>query len=242
MALGTGSACTRKPVNPSRGSSRGEVRARARVALAGSLALALCGAAVGPRLARADSPESALAAGPFAVLQAVLKKSVLRVEVARVQIRVDQATQRQLASLVSGRKRTDALADGVVRAVMASGDALITAELRRDVPLDKWAESVNDDLQAARQSGMVSENTYWSLVQQIPGWFKALRGRGPHKGDRLLCRVTPNAMRIVYRTRENQTLLDQTVPGVEAGRAVLASYLAPETTFRQELIDSLFGR
>ena len=43
------------------------------------------------------------AVGPYGVMQGVLKKTVFKVEVAHVQVRVDRETQRKLASLAHGQ-------------------------------------------------------------------------------------------------------------------------------------------
>jgi hypothetical protein len=230
-------------VSPRGEGSAGRRAARRHVLLAVLLAFAM---ALGIRspVARADAAAPAaspLAEGPFSVLQAVLRKSLFKVEVARVQIRVDQPTQRKIASIASGRQRTDALVDGVVRAVMDSAEVLVSSELRRDVPLEKYSASIYADLGTARQAGLVSEEAYWSLTQQLPGWFRTLAKRGPRKGDRLLCRVRPGSMHLTYSTSDSKTLIDRTLPS-EFGRAVLASYLAPESTFRKDLVGSLFSR
>lgn len=222
-------------------SSRGvELRSRPssliRPALAAIVLLTAC------PVARADAgaPQPRLAAGPYAVLQAVLRKTFLKVEVARVQIRVDETTQRKLASLASGRKQTDTLAAGVVAAVMKTGNAVVTSEVRRDIPFDRYAESAYEDLDAARESGLISENAYWSLARLMPEWLRFLQDRGVRKGDRFMCQMGPGSMRVVYRTLDGRTLLDRTIAGYEPGRAVLASYLAPDSSFRKELVKSVF--
>jgi len=188
----------------------------------------------------ADGTQPALAAGPYAVLQGVLRKTLLKVEVARVQIRVDEATQRKLAALASGREHSDTLAAGVVAAVMNTRHAVITSEIRRDVPFDRYAESAYSDLDSARESGMISESAYWSLARLLPEWMRMLQDRGARKGDRFMCQLHPGSMRVVYRTADGVTMVDRTIPGGDPGRAVLASYLAPESSFRKELVRSLF--
>jgi hypothetical protein len=210
---------------------------RALALTSGMVALALL---VLPQPALADGGPPRLAAGPSAVLQGVLRKTMLRVEVARVQIRVDEPTQRKLAELASGRQSSKALDDGIVRAVMGTSSAVITSELRRDVPFDKYSESVYDDLESARESGLIAKDSYWALVRLLPEWFRALQDRGARKGDRFMCRIQPGSMRVVYRTVEGATLVDREVRGAGLGHAVLGSYLAPESDFREELLHSVF--
>lgn len=169
-----------------------------------------------------------------------MRKTLLKIEVARVQIRVDESTQRRLAELTSGREQSDTLAEGVVTAVMKTQYAVITSELRHDVPFDRYSESAYDDLRSARDSGLISADAYWSLARLLPEWMRMLEGRGARKGDRFMCRMQPGSMRVVYRTPEGVTLADRTIANTDLGRAVLASYLAPGSSFRKELVRSLF--
>jgi hypothetical protein len=219
---------------------RSNTKQRMPLLCATALSLALALAAWAPHAQAHTANPPALAAGPYAVLQGVLKKTLLRVEVARAQIRVDPDTQTKLASIASGRKKSQALADGVVSAVMDTRRAVITAELRRDVPFDKYTESAYQDLASARESGLISNQDYRSLERLLPQWFRALQDRGVHKGDRFTCMLEPGSMRAVYRTADGVTLVDRRIPGNGPGRAVLASYLAPDSSFREQLVGSLF--
>ena len=218
---------------------RRERSARARACLAAIGAMALLAGATHANRAHAEA-EAGLAAGPFAVLQAVLKKSFLKLEVARVQIRVDPDTQRKLATIAEGRKRTDALESGAVQAVMQSRNVLISSEVRRDVPFARYSEAVQSDLVAARESGMVTENAYWVIVRLVPDWLRPLRDRGLKKGDRFLCRIEGGSMRVTFRDTDGRTLVERSLENSEAARAVLAGYLAPDSSCRNELLGSLF--
>jgi hypothetical protein len=223
-----------------RASRRDEPRSAIRSSLAHAALCIALSAWCSVAAAEESGPRATLAAGPYAVLQGVMRKTVLKIEVARVQIRVDETTQRKLAELTSGRKHSDALADGVVAAVMDTRAAVITSELRRDVPFERYSETAYDDLRSARDSGLISEDTYWSLAHLLPEWMHMLRDRGVRKGDRFMCRMQPGSMRVVYRTNDGRTLVDRTIANPDLGRAVLASYLAPTSSFRKELVHSLF--
>jgi hypothetical protein len=188
----------------------------------------------------ASAASSALAVGPYAVLQGVLKKTIFKVEVARVQVRVDQATQRKLASIAHGRKQTEGLSDGAVRAVMATKQAIISAEIRRDVPYDKYVESTQEDLKRARASGLASEAAFGSVTRLLPQWFRTFEGRGMRKGDRFVCSVGPASMRVVYTAANGRKLVDRRIEGHDPGRAILASYFAPGSSFRKDLLKSVF--
>ena len=183
---------------------------------------------------------STLAAGPYGELRGVLKKTMFGIEVAQVAIRVDNQTQRKLAALVAGHEPSGALTDQAVRTVLSTDAALITAELRRDVPFRQYTESAYGDLARAQRAGLISGQAYQSLARLLPAWFRALQAHGARKGDVFECRVGRDAMRVRYRTAQGSVLADRVVPGYGAGRAVLASYVAPGSTFRKQLMASLF--
>ena len=211
-------------------------RKRVTTAATGMLAAVLLAGSVSP----ASAASSVLAVGPYAVLQGVLKKTIFKVEVARVQVRVDQVTQRKLASIAHGRKQTTGLADGAVRAVMATNQAVISAEIRRNVPYDKYVESTHEDLKRARASGLASEAAFGSVTRLLPEWFRAFEGRGMRTGDRFVCSVGPASMRVVYTAADGRKLVDRRIAGHDPGRAILASYFAPGSGFRKDLLKSLF--
>jgi hypothetical protein len=179
-------------------------------------------------------------ARPYGELRGVVKKTIFGIEVARVVIRVDPRTQHRLAELVAGHERSRTLDDQVVRAVMQTDAAMITAELRRDVPFSRYVESAYGDLGRAWRAGLISDPAHRTLQGLLPLWFEALKSHGARKGDVFVCRVSADSMRVTYRTAKGTILADRSVQGHDAGRAVLASYVAPGSTFRKELLASLF--
>ena len=72
------------------------------------------------------------------------------------------------------------------------------------------------------------------------GIVGVLRERGFERGDRLLYRVRASSLRSVVVNEKGKILVDQTDPGRESGRVVMASYFAPNNDFREPLLRSLF--
>jgi hypothetical protein len=181
-----------------------------------------------------------LAEGPYATLQGVLKKTFFRVKVVQVEMRVDPPTQRELAAITSGKRYSPERAEQVIEAAMDADDVLVTAELKRNVPFDLYLEALYADLGRAERTGLISADAYQALAWLVPDWLEPIEDRGLRKGDRLVCRITANGLRIVYESADGKVLLDRAARGREPGRAVLAAYLAPGTNLSEMLVRSLF--
>jgi hypothetical protein len=181
-----------------------------------------------------------LADGPYATLQGVLKKTLFRIKVVQVEMRVDPETQRELAAITAGSRYSRARARRVVEAAMEADNVLVTARLQRDVPFDMYVDALYADLDQAERSGLISGDAYQALAWLVPEWLEPIERRGLRKGDKLSCRVGANGLRIVYQAADGTVLLDRTARDRAPGRAVLAAYLAPGTTLSDMLVRSLF--
>jgi hypothetical protein len=109
----------------------------------------------------------------------------------------------------------------------------------RDVPLNRWMGVVRDNLEEAREAGLISRDVERRVSDALPVWFAALKERGYLKGDRVTYSVTPDALRTVVAAASGQVLLDMTEKGDEARRVVLATYFAPKSDTRGPLLRSL---
>ncbi len=111
----------------------------------------------------------------------------------------------------------------------------------RDVPLNRWMGVVRDNLEDAREAGLISRDVERRVSDALPVWFAALKDRGYLKGDRVTYSVTPDALHTVVAAASGQVLLDMTEQGDEARRVVLATYFAPKSDTREPLLRSLLS-
>jgi hypothetical protein len=117
--------------------------------------------------------------------------------------------------------------------------AVVQMQFVRDVPLNRWIGVVRDNLEQAREAGLISKDVEQKVSQGLPGWFAALNDRGYQKGDRLLYAVTPETLRTVVVSAGGQVLIDFLERDPGGRRVVLASYFAPKSDFREPLLRSL---
>jgi hypothetical protein len=185
-----------------------------------------------------ESPD--LARGPFSSMRMLLEKTFLKVDVATIDVRVGKREQGELAKLASGRKYSAALEGELAKAVLRSDHALIQLAFLRDVSQARWIDGVRDSLDSANRAGLISLAQRKSVSDGLPQWFKALEQDGFHEGDRVLYELGPGVLRTVVVTRSGKLLVDRVDKGQDVPRLVLASYFAPGTDYRSQLLESLF--
>ncbi len=212
--------------------------AAATVAVAVSVAAAAAVAAgAAPSL---NAPD--LAQGPYAAMHMRLQKTVLKINVADVDVRVDRGTQARIAQAAAGQGYSYELDHRVAPLVIEAPRAVVQMQFVRDVPLNRWMGVVRDNLEQARDAGLITRQVEQRVSDALPVWFGPLKERGYLKGDRVIYSVTPSDLRTVVVSAEGQVLLDMSEAGPEARRVVLATYFAPKSDTREALLRSLLSK
>jgi hypothetical protein len=196
------------------------------------------GAAIAAPIPSLDSPE--LAQGPYSFMQMTLKKTILRINVAKIEVRFDKQTQGRLAGLAQSKGYSDALAQQLAQTAIGAGRAVVQMRFNHDVSLDRWMGVVRDNLEQAREAGLISRQVEQQIGQALPQSFAPLHDRGYEKGDRLIYEVSADALRTAVASADGKVLLDRTDRDQATRQVVLASYFAPGSDFREPLIRSLF--
>jgi hypothetical protein len=211
------------------------------MAAAGALVLvgSLAGASMADgSLPSLDSPE--LAQGPYATMHMMLQKTILSINVATIEVRVDKPTQTRLAGLARGQTYSDVLAQQLANAAIEAEQAVVQMRFKRDISLSRWMGVVRENLEQARKAGLINADLERQVGQGLPQWFAALKDRGYEKNDRLIYAVGPNSLRTVVVSAGGQVLVDRTDSEQGTRRVVLASYFAYGSEFREPLLRSLF--
>lgn len=206
------------------------LRALAIVLLAASAALA------------GDVPslsEAGLATGPFSSMHMMLEKTILKVDVATIDVKVSPATQEKFKQILGPKGYSPAVEGELAKTAMDSERAVIQLKFVRDVTLNQWIDGVKESLEAAEKSGLMTAAVRKQVSEGLPVWFKPVEARGYKTGDRVLYRIEAGQIRTVAVTREGQVLVDRVDQGADKRRIVLTSYFAPGTDYRQLLLQSL---
>jgi hypothetical protein len=204
----------------------------------------LVGLAAGEVMADGALPSlssSDLAQGPFSYMHMLLQKTLLKINVATIEVRVDKATQARLAAVSGGQAYSDALAQQLANVVIAAQRAVVQMQFKRDISLSRWMGVVRENLEQARKAGLVNADLEKKVGQGLPEWFAALKARGYEKGDRLIYAVGPDSLRTVVVAANGQVFVDRLEHEQGTRWVVLASYFAYGSEFREPLLRSLLG-
>lgn len=185
---------------------------------------------------------ASLSHAPWSTMETLLEKTIFRVNVLTLTLRLGGDEADRLGSLLRGAGRSAALEDSVARVAAGATDAVARIEFHRTVSLGQFADAVGENLQRAAEDGFVSAADARRIGAAIPRWFAFLEERKIRDGDRILYRIRGDTLRTVFLSADGRVWLDQTDVGPERRLAVLGSYLARRSDFRDGLLRSLFRR
>jgi hypothetical protein len=207
------------------------------VALAFAFAL-LAGRAGAEPVPSLDSKE--WAQGRYSSMHMLLRKTLLKVQVLTVDVRVGKAVHGRFVELIGNKPYSDELGKRLAGVAIDADDALVQVRYLRKVSFKQWLEGVAENFDRAEAAGLITPELRRRIEARLPVLFAALTERGFERGDRLLYRVGSSSLRSVVVDEKGKILVDQTDSGRGSGRVVMASYFAPNNDFREPLLRSLF--
>jgi hypothetical protein len=180
-----------------------------------------------------------LAQGRFSAMHMLLEKTVLKVDVLTVDVRVAKPTQDKFASLAAGKTYSEELEQQLAQAAIGADRVAVQLKFKRDVGLERWMDVVRENIGQARSAGLISAAVEKKVGDSLPVRFAALKERGFEDGDRVLYDVKPDSLRTVVVAANGSVLLDQVTKEADVSRVVVSSYFAPGSEFREPLLRSL---
>ena len=220
--------------------SRDDTSTRLRLRVAGACGLATALASLplaGSPMA--SLPEAELASGAYSSMHMMVQKTILKIDVAAVEVRFDKPSQLRFAELARGQGYSDALGQQLAQVAIGAARAAVQMQFKHDVSLARWMAVVRTNLEQARAALLITGALAQRVSQSLPLWFAPLRERGYLKGDQLIYLVTPDAIRTMVIAAGGQVLVDRRESDEGTRRVVLASYFAPGSELREPLLRSL---
>jgi hypothetical protein len=207
----------------------------------GSFLAAALVVTMGVGVALADGVPSLgeLSSGPFSRMHMLLEKTLLKVDVAVIEVGVDKTTQGKLASASAGKTYSPALEAELAKIVLSADEAIVQMKFVRDVSFGQWIDGVRESLDKALAAGLVSAELKKKVSDGMPIWFKAAEPRGFKTGDRVIYRIKQNSLRSMIVQNDGKVVVDRTDEGADKGDMTLASYFAPGGDYRTLLLQSL---
>lgn len=177
--------------------------------------------------------------GPCAKMSMLLERTIFKVDVLTVAVRVDEETAGRIRELARGPASEERTRDAIARAIIDSETAAIELRFERDVDLDRFLEAVRESLEEAREAGMISAAAEREVSRLLPQWFRPVAERGFQDGDRLRYGTAGDRVETTLQSSQGEVLLQRVDRGADRTRALLASHFAPGTEFREPLLDSV---
>ncbi len=192
----------------------------------------------GPKIPSLNDGE--LAQGKYSTMHMLLEKTVMKVDVLTVDVRLGKKAHGEVSKLANGKQYSDGLGNQIATHAIKADNAVVQLTFKRSVPLNTWIGAVRENLQQARAAGLISAALEQKVSNGLPEWFSALKDRGFKTGDRVLYRVRPDKLTTAVVSTEGHLLVYRSDADKEGRGVVMASYFAPKSDFREPLLQSLF--
>jgi hypothetical protein len=168
-----------------------------------------------------------------------LEKSIFKVDVLEVSIRVDEPTRNSFRNSAQESNSFDQLASRVEHAAYDAKSAQVTVLFLRSIDFQRFTKEIRSNARCALRERAIDAAEFHRVDSHLESWFSALKARGVKKGDQLVYQILPQGLHTSYRTVEGQELVNQTDPGDPPKRSVLGGFLASCSEFRNGLVRSL---
>lgn len=178
--------------------------------------------------------------GAFARMGMLYERTIFNVDVLRLDLEFGPETTATFSDLVRDRSYDDEVADRVVEAALQARDVLVRSRFLRDVSLDQFMDGLRDNLENAREQGLLTADEEATIARETREQYAVLADRGIRKGETMWYRIRGDSLHVAFETLEGEILIEDHPVGPERRMAVLGGYLAPGSDFRDKLVRSLF--
>jgi hypothetical protein len=183
--------------------------------------------------------DAELGQGLFSKMHMLIEKTLLAVDVATLEVRVDPKTEVAFESIAKGKPYTQALESELARTMFGAKFAVFELTFLRGISLSQYVDGVRESLNDAHEAGLIDDALRKRVSAGLPRWFEAVQKRGFHEGDRVVYAITPTQLRTTVITQGGQVSVDRTDIGADKRMILLGSYFAPGTSYRKALLSSL---
>lgn len=177
--------------------------------------------------------------GSYSKMHMLLEKTILAIDVATIDVRVDPGTERALAKIAHGRAYSVGVEEELAKAMFAAPSAVVQAKFVREISLDQFVNAVRESLDEVHRAGLLDDALRKRVSAGLPEWFKAMKETGFREGDRVLYKINAHQLRTVVVRSNGQVVVDRTDEGADKRMILLGSYFAEGTGYREPLLRSL---
>lgn len=187
-----------------------------------------------------DHKGPALSDGPYSTMEMLLERTVFRANVLKTSVQVGEPTRRKLEQIVSGNAYSTELNNQVARAVMGARNLRVRVEFVRNITFGQYLEGVRENIGCARDTQFIGQEEYESAMEVIPRELAPLKDRGIRSGDVLIYDLVGNSVETTFLAGGDDRIVNYSRSGSGPRNALIGSYFAPCSDFREKLVRSLF--
>jgi hypothetical protein len=164
----------------------------------------------------------------------------MKIDVADIEVLLTPATAEGLSRIVAtaGISKDEKIGR-IAERVLTTDTLSVRMTYLRNGDFDRFEKGVRSSLDAALESGSISEEERDAVWANLSGEFGPLENRGVLKGEHLLYRVDGDRLLMVASTSDEDRLLRIERTGQEFARWIKGGYFGEESRFRKKLIESL---
>jgi hypothetical protein len=199
------------------------------------LCLTLTALAASPTAAQSIRAADGLGTRPYGHMRMTLERTIFQIDVLTIDVCFDSTTADRFAAFVGMEGAEDSIAAVAIRA----GSAIGRIRFLRNASRNQFLDGIRDEQEKAVRAGLLSDSTFRRIGESLPIWFEFLEERGVRDGDQISYVFGGDSLRSFYRGVDGTVWLDRTDVGPDRSLSVLATWFAPETSFRKPLIRSL---
>lgn len=214
------------------------IAARARSALRAAVVVVASGMMPSVAFAQIASDTTGLGAR-YGRMSMLLEKTFLKVDVLELEIRTDSVTSAGIAAALDGGDGDGAARAEIARLVVNAPELWARMTFERDVGVERLIQEIRNSMRKAVEAGMLEARAFDVISGSLPEWYASLGERGVRDGDAQYYRISGDTLRTMYIGRDGETYIDATATTPANRTALLASWFAPGSDFRDKLLASL---
>jgi len=199
-------------------------------------ALAGCGS-------RAPGPASPLTAESCCrEFDYVLEVTIFKIDVVRLNLRIDPETARGVAALITSGDRTPEIEDSVAVRLMQTPSAEARMTFLRGMSGQQFLDNTVGTLRRLGEEGLLSSAEVEALDRSTQTRFAFLDDSGIEAGDYLEQVLRGDSVTTTFVTSSGQQVMRDVQVGGEHRIALLGSYFGRTSDFRDGLLDQMYVR
>jgi len=187
------------------------------------------------------APAAAPPSGGAFAFDYVLEATIFKIDVVHVNLQIDSGTVRTVKALVSSGNRTRALEDSVGAALMETPTANARLTFLVAIPAQQFVENTAEILRDMGEEGLLASSEVEHLVRSSRQRFAFLDEAGIAPGDYVEQVLRGDSVTTTFITSLGERRLHDIQVGREHRIALLGSYFAKTSDFRDGLLDQVFG-